>query len=440
VIVDLAAQSKAPPPLLASPHPLLIRTSLALALVFGFSLGLYLILGFGLGLPLTGAAPALMQVHGQVQAIGFVAVFIMAVAVQLFPRFHSGRLDRPQQVSIGGLAVALGLVIRAVAQPWSTAEPIRGAALVLSGLLELIGVLLAVHAFARVMRSGVQPGPRSFGMLLPITMGGSILGALVLNVWLCFGLASGALVVPFARDEALLHLELWGFATTMVLAVGGRIFPRFLLLQPTREHLLPYALSLWALGSFGVPLVWLALDGAPAARAVASLAQVAGACLYVIALRLYDTPARPSGMPHVTDPTRRWARFAFLLMLVAAAADFGLALGELLGVPATQTGLSAARHALAQGFLLPVIVVMAARILPGYSGYMLHKPRLLSGMVWTLLAGAAIRFVAELLGGYALGWGALVALGGTLGVAAFVVFAIGLWRATGQAPALASGR
>src|SRR5205823_4577719 len=82
----------------------------------------------------------------------------------------------------------------------------------------------------------------------------------------------------------------------------------------------------------------------------------------------------------------------------------GLAMADALGYPPAATGLSAARHALAQGFLLPVIVVMAARILPGYSGYMLRRPRLLALLIWTLLAGAALRFVAELLGGYAPGW------------------------------------
>jgi len=78
-------------------------------------------------------------------------------------------------------------------------------------------------------------------------------------------------------------------------------------------------------------------------------------------------------------------------------------------------------------------VLMAARILPGYSGQMMRRPTELSAMMWMLLIGAAIRFVAELFGGYAEGWGALVALGGMLGVAAFVVFAVGLWQATVRA-------
>jgi len=424
---------------LSNPHPLLIRASLALALAFGFSIGLYLILGFAFDLPLSASTPALMQVHGQVQALGFVTMFIIGVGVQLFPRFHASRLDRPRLVSIGGLLLASGVVLRALSQPVLPGPLWRSIGLVGSGILELVGVALAVYAFARVIRGSVQPERGGFAAVLPATLGLSLLGALILNAVLCVYLAQGGIVVPPPQDEALLHLELWGFATSMALAVSGRIFPRFLLLQDTRERLLPYAFVLWAVGALGVPAAWLALPSLTGARAVAALAQLAGAALFVIALRLYELPARSSGMPHVTYPTRRWIRLAFAMMLASATADFGLALAESLGttIP-TLTELSAARHALAQGFLLPLIVLMAARILPGYSGQMMRQPQLLSAMMWTLISGAALRFVAELFGSYGPGWGALVALGGTLGVVAFVVFAVGLWLAESRVPALAS--
>jgi hypothetical protein len=423
---------------LSNPHPLLIRASLALALVFGFSLGLYLVIGFAFDLPLAATTPALMQVHGQVQALGFVTMFIIAVGVQLFPRFHASRLDRPRLVSIGGLTLGLGIVLRAVAQPALPGPWARAAALAASGFLELVGVVLAVYAFARVIGSSVQPRRGGFAAVLPATLGLSLLGALVLNVVLCLNLAQGGLVVPSPQDEALVHLELWGFASTMVLAVSGRIFPRFLLLQDTREWLLPYALVLWAIGSLGVPVVLVALPSVASLHAVTALAQLAGAVLFVVALRLYERPLRASGMPHVTYPTRRWIRVAFVLMLASATAEFALALAESLGTPATLTQLSASRHALAQGLLLPMIVLMAARILPGYSGEMMRRPHLLSLLMWTLLIGAGLRFVAELFGGYDVGWGALVALGGTFGVVAFVVFAVGLWQTTGRTPARVS--
>jgi hypothetical protein len=315
--------------LLARPYSLLVRTSLGLALVGGFALGLYLLLGFAFGLPLPASTPALMQVHGQVQALGFVALFIMAVRVQLFPRFHAATLDRPELVSLGGLMVALGVALRATAQPLPPSAQ-RGAALVGGALLALAGVLLAIYAFGRVVRQSVQPPARGARRFLPATMAGSLLAALLLNVMVAGGLAAGGWVVPAYQDEALLHWELWGFAATMVLAVAGRVYPRFLLLRPTREPLVAPALAMWALGSFGVPLAWLLAGAAPAVRAAAAAAQLAGAALYVVALRLYEAPVRASGMPHVTNPTHHWARVAFGYLLVAATANTALALHEAL--------------------------------------------------------------------------------------------------------------
>jgi len=423
---------------LDSPYRLLIRTSLALGVGAGFSLGVYLLVGFAFGLPLSAGTPALMQVHGQVQVFGFLAMFIAAVGVQLFPRFHATRLDHPAQVSAGGLLLAAGVVLRAIAQPLPVDTLIRPGALLLSALLTLFGIVLVVHAFARVMRAGAGPPASGWRALLPATMGASLILALTLNLAASVELAQGSSVLPFAQDEALIHLELWGFASTMVLAVSGRVFPKFLLLQPTREQLIRPALMLWLAGSIGTPAVWLLLQGAPLARTLTGLAQLVGAVLFVAALRLYELPARESGTPYVTNPTRRWVRLAFAMMLSAAAANLGIAIAEALGVTASVTQLSAARHLLAQGFLLPLIVLMAARILPGYSGSMLHRPRLLAALVWSLLLGAALRGAAELIGGYSPGWSLLVAVGGTLAVVAFTAFAFGLWRATGRTPLTAS--
>jgi len=425
---------------LDSPYRLLIRISLALGVAAGFSLGLYLLLGFAFGWPLSAGTPALIQVHGQIQVLGFLVMFIMAVGVQLFPRFHASRLDRPAQVSGGGLLLATGVVLRAIAQPLPTDAAVRPGALLLSGIVTLVGVGLVVHAFARVIRGGVEPAPSGWRALLPATLGTSLILALVLNLAASVQLAQGAIVVPFAQDEALIHLELWGFASTMVLAVSGRVFPKFLLLRPTHDRLIRPALVLWALGSLGTPAVWVLLQGAPAARTLTSLAQLLAVVLFVAGLRLYEVPIRASGTPYVTNPTRRWARLVFAMLLTAGAANLGIATAEMLGVTTTATQLSAARHILVQGFLLPLIVLMAARILPGYSGYMLHRARLLGALVWSLLIGAALRGGAELVGGYSPGWSVLVALGGTLAVVAFIAFALGLWRSTASAPVVVPQR
>jgi len=154
-----------------------------------------------------------------------------------------------------------------------------------------------LHAFARVIRGGVGPAPSGWRALLPATLGTSLILALLLNLVACVELAQGAIVVPFAQDEALIHLELWGFASTMVLAISGRVFPQLLLLQPTRDGLIRPALVLWALGSIGSPAIWLLLQSVPAARTLSALTQLMAGVLFVAGLRLYEPPARASGTP-----------------------------------------------------------------------------------------------------------------------------------------------
>jgi hypothetical protein len=162
-------------------------------------------------------------------------MFIMAVAVQL-PAFSCDATPSTGSGFSGGTAVG-GRRDGARGCPALTGGCVnaeRSGALLLSSVLTLVGVILVLHAFAGVIRGGVRPAT-GWGTRLPATMAVSLVLALALNVAACVELARGAIVVPFAQDEAVIHLELWGFASTMVLAVSGRAFPKFLLLQPSYE-------------------------------------------------------------------------------------------------------------------------------------------------------------------------------------------------------------
>ena len=136
-----------------------------------------------------------------------------------------------------------------------------------------------------------------------------------------------------------------------------------------------------------------------------------------------------------TSPTRRWVRAAFAFLLLGLALNAGLFAREVLfGIPPSFTELSAARHAVAQGFILPMMASMAARLLPIYSADVLKRRWLIELIVDLLLAGALIRVVAEVVGGYELVTGPLVALGGTISILAFIGFAAGMWSSLGRLP------
>jgi uncharacterized protein involved in response to NO len=128
-------------------------------------------------------------------------------------------------------------------------------------------------------------------------------------------------------------------------------------------------------------------------------------------------------------------RLAFASLLFSLAFSVGLFGREaLLGVPPTITELSAARHALGQGFLMPLMVAMAVRMLPVVSADALKHRLRLELIVDVLLIGALVRVGAEAVGGYSSETGPLVALGGTLSIVGFALFAVAMWSSLGRLP------
>jgi hypothetical protein len=152
-------------------------------------------------------------------------------------------------------------------------------------------------------------------------MATSLLSALVLNVVASGQLAAGTATVPGGLDEAILHLELWGFASTIVFAIARHTWPNLLLLQPTRRAFITPSLLFWAIGSLGVPLAWLLVPDLRMPRVLATSSQLVGTSMYLVALRLFEPPARRAAIPLVTDPPRVWLRVAFAFLLDSAAAD-----------------------------------------------------------------------------------------------------------------------
>jgi hypothetical protein len=418
------------------PYRFVMALALTMAVLPGFGTGLLLVLVAGAGLPVSVAWPQLAQSHGQVQTFGFVLLFIVAVGLQLFPRFLGAPLIHPWRAGWGASLVAISLLAREVAQPLPQ-TPVRQLLLVVAAVGVPIGALMAGSAFHGLTRRSVQPkrGPAAAWRRFIAVGGMSLGGALVLFVWANFTLATGDIVVSEGLDEALIHLELAGFATCLVFGVSSRVFGRFLLLRtrPQLEPWIPRLALTWAAGLALVVGGWLL--AVPEFKAMGGLLELGVLCTWLWLIGLYDAPTRPSGTPYVTNPTRRWIRLGFALLVISLALDLALFAREAItGEPPGASELSAARHALAQGFLLALMISMASRLLPIYSADVLKHRLRLELTVDLVLVGAIVRVVAEAGGGYTALTGPLVALGGTLGVVGFVVFAIGMLASLARVP------
>lgn len=422
------------------PFETLARTSLVLSTLGGFGLGFLLLLPVAFRLPVNLPWLPLAQVHGQVQTLGFAALFIFAVGTILFPRFLGVPDWNATRATRGGLLLATGVALRALSQPLEPST-VRSTLLLLSGLLTLLGPLFFMSALLQGSRRSVQPFAL-WNLGLGIGFVSLMLG-LLLNIWAVARLAlEGLSTVPLNLDEAIITLELRGFIVGVGLAVSLKIFPQFLILRPARPTVLAWALPGYAAGLVLETLGWLIPEVDPTQRVLAATARAAGDLLaltalagFVLALRLYEPAARASGRPRLTNPTRLWFRLAYGWLLGAALLSSYLSLREVLGGPAASfTELSAARHALTMGFLMVLLVGMAARILPGYSGWALVRPRFLGLMIGLLLLGALVRVGGELIGGYGDLYGPLTGLGGTIGTIGFLLFAASIWPALGHLP------
>lgn len=260
---------------------------------------------------------------------------------------------------------------------------------------------------------------------------GSLAAAAVLNARAIVDLVGGAPIVPTAVAEAIAHLLLMGFALGLVLAIASRVLHRMLLVRahPLLARAVPPLAALYGVSVAGVTMGWL-VDFVPV-RITSLLLQSSVLAAWLYLMGLFGPAARESNTPEVTGPTRRWFRIASGLLLLGSfitlsahvRAAFGGSSGDALAETAV---LSAGRHAVAQGLLLIVMVVMGGRLLPHFATTVARHRWLLESAVTLLAAGALLRVVAESIAGYQGLSGLIVALGGALSYLGFTVAALPL--------------
>ena len=461
----------------------LLRAALVLGAAGGFVLASVLSLSLALQAPLGPWWMALAQAHGRLQVFGWAGLFVLGVAFHFLPRLRGAPLRWPWAVPWILVAQVAGLVLRGLSQPLLALAPgttLWQAALVLSGVLEAVGLGLAVVVLVGTATQPGAPALRARPALWSvwpflICVGSSLaLGALVnlVNVWQA---AAGVGIIPAVGDDASVTLGLLGFLTPMALAMSARALPLYAglesisrrILWPTAfAYIAGLALTLagilgesggpWAgesatrVGGAGQALLGLTLIGfiALVARLMAARGRLPNR---VRELAPAPEKAAHAYVRHISDER---ARFGPYVALIASAYIWAFIGGALLLVDGAAVALGgfapitldAARHSLAVGFIALLLGGVATRMIPGFSGGSIATPRLVTALLWLGNSAALLRVgslviapaLAAAGSGGAMLDSALFGRSGPIGLAYAICRAITLWPALPLKPRAAS--
>lgn len=443
-----------------------IWASLAMALLSGFPLGAYVFFRLLSSDRSLSSLPSLIQLHGHIQLVGWVGLFVMGVSLFFIPRFIGTSIHNPQWAPrilwllIGGLISQIGGWILPLISK-STTSSIISTTFALAGAgAEWLGVAVYVFLVVDLYRRRDCVPHESISKLKPYFM-------MVFMGWLTFSSLHLWQTVVMVKANAVMISPVWhqwnaDFFIAFILfpvayAFSVRTFSLFLQLPITIRK----PVHIWGLIYLVLTLVakvfWLppllvsmpelAFKLACVGRMARDLFMLWMVWNLNLLFRREPSPWVPLAVPSPNPPRKgladagefgrfEWAiRSAYIWLVVSLLLDLAGALSGMFG-----WGLGIApdpvRHAFLLGFITLLIIGMASRMLPGF---MLKKRIAYPALVtWSCLLGNVAAFlrvipgvfpekwsqlspVAENLGPQAMGWA------GVFGIGAVALLAWNLW-------------
>ncbi len=218
-----------------------IWVALAAALFIGFAIGAHVAAVIGFDFPLGPAFYSLVQVHGHVQLVAWVGLFIISISLHFIPRLAGVPITHPEWIVWILWLIASGLILRSFGQcvmPYV----VNGAffvpvawMVVASGLLEWIGILLYAGLLLSAFRRSEDLSKRpALSQVAPFFL-------MMLVGWNLYAAINLALLVQMAVSESLVVMQAWNeFAIQafmglvlmpVAFAFSVRMFPLYLRLR-----------------------------------------------------------------------------------------------------------------------------------------------------------------------------------------------------------------
>ena len=375
-------------------YPLFLATSLALALVFGITSGIAAAMtGGGYG-DLRGEAwLALVQAHGHIQVFGYLLLFIMGIALHVLPRFKGQPPPNRRLVLLTYWTMLIGVLLRGSAQPHGQGfvRWLLGA----SAIIEIAGVMLFAALVATIFvraRGKREPFDRFIQAATAW-----LVAVAAINAYLTIRAAvDGERVLNAAGDAALLEAAIYGFVVLFVLGISFRALEFFLSLKPARRRLGDAALVAIVVAlPFRVAAIWAPAFGRYAwtdwVNYLSTFTLAIGVVAAVVALRVFESPA-PESVPVESPPAyRSVVQAAYVWLLIGVALDVYWRLREMDGGFTPFYAAGAIRHSFLLGFATLMIMAMAYRTVPVFSGRAVRWPAAVPASYLMVIGAGVLR-------------------------------------------------
>jgi hypothetical protein len=411
-------------------HHLYFVAAIATLVTVGAGWGVWLLWQVGVAGRFTGLPLQDVNAHGQAQIDGWVGLFIMGFALQMFPPVWHVRLAgrRWRLVPLGTMLV--GVVLRSVAMsvPMGTlAVPL---ALLGSGFQVLATALFAGMLVLTFHRSLERLQPWMGFVLLALAC---FVAQALLDGWHTWRTqvapSREALLAQVSTFQAPLRdLQIHGLALCMILAVSQRFFPPFLGVPETSRRRGWLGLGAIAAGILLESTLFVALRRTGDHRWAAGLylgwiLLAAGAVTVAWPWRLWRNPARNGRSARFIRLGYGWlaVSLAMLLLLPGYQAVSGL--------PFSHAYYGAIRHAMTVGFVSQMIVGVSTLVVPTSRSATLRPTLVLLNL------GCLLRVSLQISSDWTPIAFRVIGLSGVLELLALLLWAGALWRGLlGQVP------
>ncbi|MBP9838377.1 MAG: hypothetical protein KBC84_06655 [Proteobacteria bacterium] len=374
-------------------QPSIIWCAILMGLLGGFALGSYLVFIFAYNLTPDKSFPALIQIHGHLQLIGWTGFFIIGVSLYKMPRLMSCVPLRRSTSNFILTAMILGLLLRTLGQIFiqdkSLERDLLRNTIFIGCFLESLGItIFVVLLLPKLIRFNAQPGAYAAASLKPfllVSFSGWLIYA-IFNIVIALNfLFNDSIIFDPVQNEIATNIYVYLVLLPTCFAFSTSIFPIFLRLRapiwPVRTIALTYAI-----GAFSY-LISVVIIEFHSSKIILELFMKTGLCVRILAtlwfvseidlLRIRDpwfTKFREK-TERENRPPRKFAsdygQFGNFELLIYSA-YFWLVIASLyelfsqfmaIGMPVTII-----RHFYLLGFVTHLILGMAVRMIPGFLG------------------------------------------------------------------------